>query len=102
MKLSKWFEKLFTPSQEESIHSVINGRDLVYIEPISKLRYTPKDYEYHFILYFNSGLTLKYSSNLYESLEELRELFINNIGFSYIKLSYVDMASINVISNKLE
>lgn len=100
-QISQWINRSFPKDLSLNIHSVINCRDIIIISEIKKNQFSPKEYDYYFIIYFASGLTVTYSTSKdYQSLYNLRELFINNIGFSYFHITWSMMSNINVIIHK--
>lgn len=82
---------------------VSNCRDLAWVTPIKHWRYTPDVYTHSFSLYWGSGLEIKLQQDTTDpescpELSKLRELFINNIGYSYVTLD--DITNIYIYKEK--
>lgn len=99
-KINHWFTK------EESIPAIIfNCRELLWITPIESTKFTLEVTVYGFKLYFGSGLWVKVEAYLKDGedslvpLENLRKLFINAIGYSYLSLNEEDIQGIQFIDN---
>ena len=97
-KINHWFTK------EESTPAVIfNCRELLWITPIVSSRFTPELTSYSFNLYFSSYMSVKVETFLRDGkdslvpLENLRKLFINAIGYSYLSLNEEDIQNIQFI-----
>lgn len=102
-KINHWFTK------EESIPAVIfNCRELLWITPIEGFKFTPEVTVYSFKLYFGSSLLVKVEAYLKDGedslvpLENIRKLFINAIGYSYLSLNEEDIRGIQFIEKKFK
>lgn len=98
---------LFT--KEEPIPSMVfNCKDLVWITPIDSTKFTPEVTVYGFKLYFGSNLLVKVEAYLKDGedslvpLENIRKLFINAIGHSYLSLNEEDIQDIQFIEKKFK
>jgi hypothetical protein len=87
---------------------VFNCRDLAWVTPIKHWRLNTGDiprmfYTHSFSLYWGSGLEIKLQQDTTDpescpELSKLRELFINNIGYSYVTLD--DITNIYIYKEK--
>lgn len=95
-KIREWFTKPVNTNPT----NVFNCRDLVWITNIKNTRFNVETTVYYFQLYFYSGLIIKVCQDsedgTYQQLEELRELFINNIGFSYLQVDEKQFDSVYI------
>lgn len=84
---------------------VFNCRDLVWITSIISSRFTPELTTYSFDLLFSSCISIRVETCLRDGedslvpLENLRKLFINAIGYSYLSLNEEDIQGIQFIDN---
>lgn len=81
---------------------IFNGIRIEYISPIKKPRDKIDEFEYYFMIHFQSGLVIKvqiYTSEIEVPpiLLSIRELFINGIGHSYITLYQDEMRDVQII-----
>ena len=99
-RIIKWFTKPVNTNPT----NVFNCRDLVWITDIKSTRFNVETTVYYFQLYFCSGLIIKVCQDsedgTYQQLEELRELFINNIGFSYLQVDGKQFDSVYINEKK--
>lgn len=70
---------------------VFNCRDLIWISSLETSQNTPECFTHYFYLYWSNGMVVKvcqesHDRNSYQELYKLRELFINNIGYSYVPI----------------
>ena len=93
-KIKEWF-KSFKSLVVGEVHNpkhVFNCRDLIWISSLETSQNTPECFtHYYFYLYWSNGMVVKvcqesYDRNSYQELYKLRELFINNIGYSYVPI----------------
>ena len=98
--------KCFTKPVNTNPTNVFNCRDLVWITNIKSSRFNVETTVYYFQLYFCSGLIIKVCQDsedgTYQQLEELRELFINNIGFSYLQIDGKQFDSVYLTEKKID
>ena len=101
-KIREWFTKPVNINPT----NVFNCRDLVWITNIKSTRFNVETTVYYFQLYFCSGLIIKVcqdsEDDTYQQLEELRELFINNIGFSYLQVDGKQFDSVYLTEKKID
>ena len=101
-RIIKWFTKPVNTNPT----NVFNCRDLVWITNIKSTRFNVETTVYYFQLYFCSGLVIKVCQDsedgTYQQLEELRELFINNIGFSYLQVDEKQFDSVYLNEKKID
>lgn len=106
-RIIKWFTKPVNTNPT----NVFNCRDLVWITDIKSTRFNVETtvyyfQVYYFQLYFCSGLIIKVCQDsedgTYQQLEELRELFINNIGFSYLQMDEKQFDSVYINEKKID
>ena len=101
-KINHWFTKPVNTNPT----NVFNCRDLVWITDIKSTRFNVETTVYYFQLYFCSGLIIKVCQDsedgTYQQLEELRELFINNIGFSYLQMDEKQFDSVYLNEKKID
>lgn len=93
----QWIHQLFVEDNESHIHSVFNCKDLIYISDMIRNRITPDETELKFVLVFSNVRFWFSTTKDYQSLADLRELFINNIGFSYVQLAKPMLENISII-----
>lgn len=107
MKILQKIKSLFNCSVIPPEH-IFNGIGIEYISPIKKLspikksRDNPDEVRYYFMIHFQSGLVIKvqiYTSEIEVPpiLLSIRELFINDIGHSYITLYQDEMMDVQII-----
>lgn len=84
--------KALLKGPEPNPQHIFNCRDIAWITDIKSTRFSPDKYIKYFFLYFNSGLEVKICQDTQDEncpeLEELRKLFINSIGYSYVSIDY--------------
>ena len=104
-KIKEWF-KSFKPLVVGEVHNpkhVFNCRDLIWISNLETSQNTPECFTHFFCLYWSNGMVVKVCQespdrNSYQELYKLRELFINNIGYSYVPIE--DNSEIYIINVK--
>lgn len=88
-KIKEWFKSLVVGEVHNPKH-VFNCRDLIWVSNIQSTRVLPNEYKVYFDLSFCSGLqvrVLTYTDTRYsQHLGDIRKLFINAIGHSYLPL----------------
>lgn len=89
-KIKEWFKSLVVGEVHNPKH-VFNCRDLIWISNLETSQNTPECFTHFFCLYWSNGMVVKvcqesYDRNSYPELYKLRELFINNIGYSYVPI----------------
>lgn len=89
-KIKEWFKSLVVGEVHNPKH-VFNCRDLIWISSLETSQNTPKCFTHYFYLYWSNGMVVKvcqesHDRNSYQELYKLRELFINNIGYSYVPI----------------
>lgn len=92
-KIKEWF-KSFKSLVVGEVHNpkhVFNCRDLIWISSLETSQNTPECFTHFFCLYWSNGMVVKVCQespdrNSYQELYKLRELFINNIGYSYVPI----------------
>ena len=92
-KIKEWF-KSFKSLVVGEVHNpkhVFNCRDLIWVSNLETSQNTPECFTHFFCLYWSNGMVVKvcqesYDRNSYQELYKLRELFINNIGYSYVPI----------------
>lgn len=89
-KIKEWFKSLMNREVPNPKH-VFNCRDLIWISDINTSQNTPGCFTHFFCLYWSNGMAVKvcqsnHEKNSYPDLYKLRELFINNIGYSYVPI----------------
>lgn len=108
-KIKEWF-KSFKSLVVGEVHNpkhVFNCRDLIWISNLETSQNTPECFTHFFCLYWSNGMVVKvcqesYDRNSYQQLEELRELFINNIGFSYLQVDGKQFDSVYINEKKID
>lgn len=108
-------KKLFSINNREEEKAFDNCRvfNCQRIDYISSIGHTPSYYSsewvtYSFGIYFDSGRIIHFSQDLHSSedpfncpaLIKTRELFINNLGFSYLKLDLGELESQEIIGKR--
>lgn len=89
-KIRGWFKSLVVGEVHNPKH-VFNCRDLIWISNLEISQNTPECFTHFFCLYWSNGMVVKVCQespdrNSYQELYKLRELFINNIGYSYVPI----------------
>lgn len=89
-KIKEWFKSLVVGEVPNPKH-VFNCRDLIWISSLETSQNTPECFTHYFYLYWSNGMVVKvcqesHGRNSYQELYKLRELFINNIGYSYVPI----------------
>lgn len=89
-KIKEWFKSLVVGEVHNPKH-VFNCRDLIWISSLETSQNTPECFTHYFYLYWSNGMVVKVSQeshdrNSYQELYKLRELFINNMGYSYVPI----------------
>jgi hypothetical protein len=89
-KIREWFKSLVVGEVHNPKH-VFNCRDLIWISSLETSQNTPECFTHFFCLYWSNGMVVKvcqesHDRNSYQELYKLRELFINNIGYSYVPI----------------
>lgn len=92
-KIKEWF-KSFKSLVVGEVHNpkhVFNCRDLIWISSLETSQNTPECFTHYFYLYWSNGMVVKvcqesHDRNSYQELYKLRELFINNMGYSYVPI----------------
>lgn len=86
----EWFKSLIVGEVPNPKH-VFNCRDLIWISSLETSQNTPECFTHYFYLYWSNGMVVKvcqesHDRNSYQELYKLRELFINNMGYSYVPI----------------
>lgn len=86
----EWFKSLVVGEVHNPKH-VFNCRDLIWISSLETSQNTPECFTHYFYLYWSNGMVVKvcqesHDRNSYQELYKLRELFINNLGYSYVPI----------------
>lgn len=89
-KIKEWFKSLVVGEVHNPKH-VFNCRDLIWISSLETSQNTPECFTHFFCLYWSNGMVVKvcqesHDRNSYQELYKLRELFINNMGYSYVPI----------------
>lgn len=89
-KIKEWFKSLIVGEVPNPKH-VFNCRDLIWISNLETSQNTLECFTHFFCLYWSNGMVVKVCQespdrNSYQELYKLRELFINNIGYSYVPI----------------
>ena len=92
-KIKEWFKpfKSLVVGEVHNPKHVFNCRDLIWISSLETSQNTPECFTHYFYLYWSNGMVVKvcqesHDRNSYQELYKLRELFINNIGYSYVPI----------------
>ena len=92
-KIKEWFKsfKSLVVGEVPNPKHVFNCRDLIWISSLETSQNTPECFTHYFYLYWSNGMVVKvcqesHDRNSYQELYKLRELFINNIGYSYVPI----------------
>lgn len=102
MRTMKSIKRIFNFSvmdEKNTIDQVFNNRDLIWISDIRRNRDCPDSCDYYFITKYSKDLTFKFiqeGSTKKDPVQliELRQLFINTIGHSYLSLTQADTKDI--------
>lgn len=109
MRISNLFNRLkqsLCNSEEDyKIAHVFNCKDIIWITPCKVSQETPEVYSHCFFIFFNSGFKVMVSvstgsKETPSTLSDIRELFINNIGFSYLQLDENQVRGLGFSFNK--
>jgi hypothetical protein len=89
-KIREWFKSLVVGEVHNPKH-VFNCRDLIWVSNLETSQNTLECFTHFFCLYWSNGMVVKvcqesHDRNSYQELYKLRELFINNIGYSYVPI----------------
>lgn len=89
-KIKEWFKSLVVGEVPNPKH-VFNCRDLIWISSLETSQNTPECFTHYFYLYWSNDMVVKvcqesHDRNSYQELYKLRELFINNMGYSYVPI----------------
>lgn len=103
-KIREWFKSLVVGEVHNPKH-VFNCRDLIWISSLETSQNTPECFTHYFYLYWSNGMVVKvcqesHDRNSYQELYKLRELFINNIGFSYLQIDGKQFDSVYLTEKK--
>jgi hypothetical protein len=92
-KIKEWFKsfKSLVVGEVPNPKHVFNCRDLIWISSLETSQNTPECFTHYFYLYWSNGMVVKvcqesHDRNSYQELYKLRELFINNMGYSYVPI----------------
>ena len=99
MKNIKQLFKVSIMDEKNTIDQVFNNRDLIWISDIRRNRGCPDSCDYYFIIKYSKDLAFKFiqeGSTKKDPVQliELRQLFINTIGHSYLSLTQADTKNI--------
>lgn len=102
MRTMKSIKRIFNFSvmdEKNTIDQVFNNRDLIWISDIRRNRDSPDSCDYYFIIKYSKDLSFKFiqeGSTKKDPVQliELRQLFINTIGHSYLSLTQADTKDI--------
>ena len=102
MRMMKSIKQLFNFSvmdEKNTIDQVFNNRDLIWISDIRRNRDSPDSCDYYFIIKYSKDLAFKFiqeGSTKKDPVQliNLRQLFINTIGHSYLSLTKGDTKDI--------
>lgn len=104
-KIREWFKSLVVGEVHNPKH-VFNCRDLIWVSNLEISQNTPECFTHFFCLYWSNGMVVKVCQDsedgTYQQLEELRELFINNIGFSYLQMDEKQFDSVYINEKKID
>lgn len=102
MKILQKIKSLFNCSVIPPEH-IFNGIGIEYITPIKKSRDKIDEFKYYFMIHFQSGLVITVQTYTSSEIEvppillSIRELFINDIGHSYITLYSDELSDVQII-----
>ncbi len=102
MRMMKSIKQLFKVSimdEKNIIDQVFNNKDLIWISDIRRNRDCPDSCDYYFIIKYSKDLSFKFiqeGSTKKDPVQliNLRQLFINTIGHSYLSLCKRDTKDI--------
>ena len=102
MRTMKSIKRIFNFSvmdEKNTIDQVFNNRDLIWISDIRRNRDSPDSCDYYFIIKYSKDLSFKFiqeGSTKKDPVQliNLRQLFINTIGHSYLSLTQADTKDI--------
>lgn len=99
MKSIKQLFKVSIMDEKNIIDQVFNNKDLIWISDIRRNRDSPDSCDYYFIIKYSKGLSFKFiqeGSTKKDPVQliNLRQLFINTIGYSYLSLCKRDTKDI--------
>lgn len=102
MRMMKSIKQLFKVSimgEKNIIDQVFNNKDLIWISDIRRNRDCPDPCDYYFIIKYSKDLSFKFiqeGSTKKDPVQliNLRQLFINTIGHSYLPLCKRDTKDI--------
>lgn len=102
MRTMKSIKRIFNFSvmdEKNTIDQVFNNRDLIWISDIRRNRDSLDSCDYYFIIKYSKDLSFKFiqeGSTKKDPVQliELRQLFINTIGHSYLSLTQADTKGI--------
>lgn len=102
MRTMKSIKRIFNFSvmdEKNTIDQVFNNRDLIWVSDIRRNRDSPDSCDYYFIIKYSKDLSFKFiqeGSTKKDPVQliELRQLFINTIGHSYLSLTQADTKDI--------
>lgn len=102
MRTMKSIKRIFNFSvmdEKNTIDQVFNNRDLIWISDIRRNRDSPDSCDYYFIIKYSKDLSFKFiqegsTKKNPVQLINLRQLFINTIGYSYLSLTQADTKDI--------
>jgi hypothetical protein len=99
MKIIKRIFNFSVMDEKNTIDQVFNNRDLIWISDIRRNRDSPNSCDYYFIIKYSKDLSFKFiqeGSTKKDPVQliELRQLFINTIGHSYLSLTKGDTKEI--------
>ena len=104
-KIKEWFKSLVVGGKVPNPKHVFNCRDLIWISSLETSQNIPECFTHYFYLYWSNGMVVKvcqesHNRNSYQELYKLRELFINNIGFSYLQIDGKQFDSVYINEKK--
>lgn len=99
MKSIKQLFKVSIMDKKNTIDHVFNNKDLIWISDIRRNRDSPDSCDYYFIIKYSKDLAFKFiqeGSTKKDPVQliNLRQLFINTIGYSYLSLTKGDTQDI--------
>ena len=99
MKIIKRIFNFSVMDEKNTIDQVFNNRDLIWVSDIRRNRDSPNSCDYYFIIKYSKDLSFKFiqeGSTKKDPVQliELRQLFINTIGHSYLSLTKGDTKEI--------
>lgn len=99
MRMMKNIKRIFIIDEKNIIDQVFNNKDLIWISDIRRNRDSPDSCDYYFIIKYSKDLAFKFiqeGSTKKDPVQliNLRQLFINTIGHSYLSLTKGDTKDI--------